>query len=263
VSGGAVRLRIDLAYDGTDFAGWARQPGQRTVQGELEGALARLVASEHPIVTVGAGRTDAGVHARGQVAHADMQSQQYGVIADKPADRLNATTPDDIIISSVQLAEPDFDARFSATWRRYRYYLCDQESEFDPLARGFVLLWPKPLDETLMDEVAQQLVGEHDMAVFCRRRPNASTLRNLHSVSIERAGPWVTAEFVATSFCHSMVRSMVGALLAVGDGRRSAAWLNDLLGRPERDPEIHVAPAHGLVLEAVGYQASGSIAVSA
>lgn len=262
MSDGAVRLRIDLAYDGTNFAGWARQPGQRTVQGELEAALDRLVDSHRPVLTVGAGRTDAGVHARGQVAHADLTQDQFQVIADKPTERLNATTSDDIVVTSAKLAQPDFDARFSATWRKYRYYICDSEAEFDPLARGFVLLWPKPLNDLLMSDLSQGWVGEHDMAAFCRKRPNAATLRNLHSASVTRVGPWVTAEFVATSFCHSMVRSMVGALLAVGDGRRSSKWLAALLGRPEREPEIQVAPAHGLVLEAVGYGPSSKIRVS-
>lgn len=263
MSEGAVRLRIDLAYDGTDFAGWARQPGQRTVQGELEAGLARLVGDKEPVFTVGAGRTDAGVHARGQVAHADLTAAQYEVIADRPADRLNAITPDDIVIRSVRVAETDFDARFSAIWRRYGYYLCDQESQFDPLTRRSVLLWPKSLDDALMAKVAQSLLGERDMAVFCRKRPDSSTIRHLHSVSISRQGPLVAVEFVANSFCHSMVRSIVGGLLAVGDGRRSADWFLGLLGQTERNPEVHVAPPHGLVLEAVGYPPSGSIGLSA
>jgi len=253
VSDGVVRLRLDLAYDGRDFAGWAKQPGQRTVQGELEAALTTLTGATDSVTTVGAGRTDAGVHARGQVAHADVSAEQWQVIADKPAERLNAITPDDIVIHATSLAEEGFDARFSAIWRRYRYYLCDDVSGFDPLARGFVVVWPKTLDVALMHEVGQGLIGEHDMAVFCRRRPNSSTLRNLHSLSVTRAGPYVTAEFVATSYCHSMVRSIVGAVLAVGDQRRTPRWFAGLLGKSERDPEIQVAPPAGLVLEEVGY----------
>jgi tRNA pseudouridine38-40 synthase len=255
VSEETIRLRIDLAYDGTNFSGWARQPDQSTVQGELETALATLTGLSEPLLTVGAGRTDAGVHARGQVAHVDWPASVWQRISGLAVEKLNALTPTDITIMGVSAVEPSFDARFSAKWRRYRYYLCDDQPVLDPLLRGWVLLWPKRLDVVSMHEAAQKLVGERDMAVFCKKRPESSTVRNLEHVLVSRSliKNLVVAEFVAQSFCHSMVRSMVGALLAIGDGRHEPSWLSELLNEKERSSAVQVAPAHGLVLEEVGY----------
>ena len=250
-----IRLRIDLAYDGTDFAGWARQPDQFTVQGELERALGVLANSLAPVLTVGAGRTDAGVHARGQVAHADFPEDAWQRIASGAAEKLNALTPSSITIKSVSAGDSNFDARFSAKWRRYRYHLCDDQSALDPLVRNWVLVWPKKLDVAKMHEAAQLMIGERDMAVFCKKRPESSTVRNLTRLAVSRSaeGGLVVAEFVAQSFCHSMVRSMVGALVAVGDGRHESGWVSQLMSEKERSSAVQVAPAHGLVLEEVGY----------
>jgi len=255
VSEETIRLRIDLAYDGTEFAGWARQPDQLTVQGELEKSLTVLAGSADAVLTVGAGRTDAGVHARAQVAHVDFPASAWQQISSTAVEKLNALTPSSITIKDVSAATSSFDARFSAKWRRYRYYMCDDEATLDPLVRGWVLVWPKRLDVAKMHETAQLIIGERDMAVFCKKRPESSTVRDLRHAAVSRSlvEGLVVAEFVAQSFCHSMVRSMVGALLAVGDGRHDSEWLRQLLSEKERSSAVQVAPAHGLVLEEVGY----------
>jgi tRNA pseudouridine38-40 synthase len=246
-----VRLRIDLAYDGTDFRGWATQPGLRTVQEELERALATVLRLP-PVSVVCAGRTDAGVHARGQVVHVDVPSS---ALAEDPARltrRLNgALEARDVRVRRVIAAPPGFDARYSPLWRRYAYRICDGIP--DPLTRGHVLFWPRPLDIDAMNAASATLVGLHDFASFCRRREGATTVRTLLELSWVRTGDLLTGTVRADAFCHQMVRSLVGCLVAVGDGRRPVAWASQILAAGVRDAGVTVVPAHGLTLEEVAY----------
>ncbi|WP_231116260.1 tRNA pseudouridine(38-40) synthase TruA [Motilibacter rhizosphaerae] len=256
---GAVRVRLDLGYDGTAFAGWARQPGLRTVQGTLEEALAHLWRCD-VAVTV-AGRTDAGVHARGQVAHADVPRTAWEASAASAVRRLAGLLPPDVRVHGAAPAPPGFDARFAATSRTYAYRVRDDLAGADPLERAWVLAHPRRLDLGLLGEGSRLLLGEHDFAAFCRRREGATTIRTLLRLDWARdeAGRAV-ATVQADAFCHSMVRSLVGALLPVGDGRRPPAWLGDVLRARARDSAVNVAPPHGLVLERVDYPADDALA---
>ena len=266
-----VRIRIDLAYDGTDFHGWATQPRLRTVQGELETALATaLQIPEAPVVC--AGRTDTGVHARGQVTHLDVDDGALAASAgrseDPPAEallrRLNGILPADVRVRRVVAAAEGFDARFSATWRRYAYRVADRPGVVDPLTRRHVLAWPRPLDLDAVNEASALLLGEHDFASFCKRREGATTIRTLLDLSWGRDVDGVAVATVrADAFCHSMVRALVGCLLTIGEGRRPAAWAADVLRAQVRDPAVTVAPAHGLTLEEVGYPADEELAARA
>lgn len=251
--GALVRLRLDLGYDGTDFHGWAEQPGQRTVQGVVQDALWRVLRTEQqPSLTV-AGRTDAGVHARGQVAHLDIAGQAWEATS-APLRRLNRLLPPDVRLHAIRPAPEGFDARFSALWRRYSYRVWDRPQEADPLRRRDTLWHPRELDITLMNSAAAACLGEHDFAAFCRRRLGASTVRELLRLSWSRdeAGV-VTGTVIADAFCHNMVRALTGALLAVGDGRKPPAWLAEILTAAVRDPAVVVAPPHPLCLEQVRY----------
>jgi len=246
-----VRVRLDLAYDGTDFAGWATQPGLRTVQGQLEVALGTLARADQPRLTV-AGRTDAGVHARGQVAHVDLAP----AVADDPLllRRLNGLLPLDVRVRRVARAPEGFDARFSAVWRRYRYRVADGAAAADPLRRRDTLDWPRRLDLDTLRAAGERLLGEHDFAAYCRRRPGATTVRAVLALTWDRRPDGVLVmEVTADAFCHSMVRSLVGALVSVGEGRRDVAWPAAQLLLRERSGGVAVAPPHGLCLQEVGY----------
>jgi tRNA pseudouridine38-40 synthase len=266
-----VRLRLDLAYDGTAFHGWAAQPGLRTVQGELERALATVLRVPAVPVTC-AGRTDTGVHARGQVVHLDVEPDVLGASAgrseDPPADalvrRLNGVLDDDVRVHRAREVPEAFDARFGALWRRYAYRIADAPALVDPLTRAAVLAWPRVLDLDAMNDAAARLVGEHDFAAFCKRREGATTIRTLLDLRWDRdaAGPAV-ATVRADAFCHSMVRALVGCLVAVGEGRRTAEWAGDVLTAAVRDPGVTVMPAHGLTLEEVAYPADEALAAQA
>ncbi|HUR50735.1 MAG TPA: tRNA pseudouridine(38-40) synthase TruA [Mycobacteriales bacterium] len=249
---GAVRVRLDLAYDGSEFAGWAYQHDERTVQGELEKALATLARrADLPRVTV-AGRTDAGVHARGQVAHVDLPPE----LAVDPLllRRLNGVLPHDVRIRRVGAAPAGFDARFSGVSRTYRYRVADGPESVDPLRRHDTLAWPRPLDLRALQAASALLLGLRDFAAFCRRREGATTVRTLLRLEWERDADGVLVATVqADAFCHSMVRSLVGALLAVGEGRRPVEWPASLLSFGVRASEVAVAPAHALTLEHVEY----------
>ncbi len=339
-----VRLRLDLGYDGTEFSGWARQPARRTVQGELEGALGRVLrADPAPSLTV-AGRTDAGVHARGQVAHVDVavetlaafeaerhrrrrrapvredlheavgqtRGEAIGVapeaveqalspeavgqarealegtrvgaigagreespeaVTQEPGRtfaegwqpegdewlsailrRLSGVLPPDVRVHAVSVAPAGFDARFSALSRRYAYRVCDAPGGVDPLRRREVLWHNRPLDVDSLNAASARLVGEHDFAAFCRKREGATTIRELQRLDWVRGDDGViVAAVVADAFCHSMVRALVGSLLAVGEGRRPVEWPAHVLANAVRDSGVHVAPAHGLTLEEVRY----------
>ncbi|MBB2909462.1 tRNA pseudouridine38-40 synthase [Streptosporangium becharense] len=281
-----VRLRLDLAYDGTDFSGWARQPGRRTVQGEIEEALGRILrVAEPPSLTV-AGRTDAGVHARGQVAHLDLEIDALEAVqsrnrrrtdAAKPLPepgsaaelderlaalcrRLAGVLPSDVRVHRVSVSPEGFDARFSALSRRYAYRVCDTPGGVDPLRRHEVLWYSRPLDVDRLNAAAAALLGEHDFAAFCKKREGATTIRELQRLDWTRRDGLVVATVVADAFCHSMVRALVGSLLPVGEGRLPVEWPGQVLSRAVRDTGVHVAPAHGLCLEEVRYPEATELA---
>ena len=266
-----MRLQIDLAYDGSDFHGWATQPGLRTVQGELEQALRTILRLEAAPVTC-AGRTDTGVHARGQVTHLDLPEDSLAAVAGRSADpaeevllrRLNGLLPADVRVRGVRRAAEGFDARFSALWRRYSYRIVDSPDRVDPLTRNHVLAWPRPLDVEAMQVASAALLGEHDFAAFCRRREGATTLRTLLDLEWQRRSDGVVEVLVrADAFCHHMVRSLVGCLLAVGDGRRPVEWPAEVLSAQGRNPSVTVVQPHGLTLEEVAYPADDGLAARA
>ena len=265
-----TRLRLDLAYDGTNFTGWAKQPGIRTVQGELEDALATVFRRHgpSPLLTV-AGRTDAGVHATGQVAHLDLTGAQLahlaaphgrGARAAEPtvalAKRLNgiAGLKSDVYVSQVSIAPPGFDARFSPVYRRYSYRIADAVARRDPLLRSHTVWYPAALDLDAMNVAARELLGLADWAAYCRPREGATTIRELQEFRWERdeAGVLV-AQLQADAFCHSMVRALVGATVAVGEGKLAGDRPVGIRDEAHRTSEFKVMPAHGLTLVEVGY----------
>ena len=273
-----VRLRLDLAYDGAGFAGWARQPGLRTVQGVLEEALATIFSRQGPApqLTV-AGRTDSGVHATGQVAHLDLTGEQWAALTRQGQDRRGGARPPleglrrrldglagdrgDVVLTSVRIAAAGFDARFAPLWRRYAYRVADADATRDPLRRGHTLWHAARLDRTAMDGAALTLVGLHDFASFCKPREGATTIRTLQEFRWDRDPDGVlVARLRADAFCHSMVRAMVGACLAVGEGRLTASDVDRLRRAEERTSAFPVAPARGLTLTEVGYPADEELA---
>lgn len=253
-------MRFDLAYDGTDFSGWARQPSRRTVCGVLEDTMS-MVLREDVSLTV-AGRTDAGVHASGQVAHADLP---ITVDVDALPKRLARVLPADVRIFSARVVPEAFDARFSALRRHYEYRVSDAAFGAHPLRRLDTLAWPRPLDVSAMNVAAELLLGEHDFCAFCKRREGATTIRELQRLELVRSPKdgVVTAFVSADAFCHSMVRSLIGALLAVGEGRKPVEWPGSLLSLHARASGVTVAPAHGLSLVRVDFPADSELAARA
>jgi len=266
-----VRVRLGIAYDGTDFNGWSRQPGLRTVQGVLEDALATLFrrAGVAPRLTV-AGRTDAGVHALGQVAHVDLPADALALVTkarrghleqDAGAEAVLARRitsilglDADVVVTAVEPAPDGFDARFSAVWRRYEYRVADASARRDPLQRRRTVAYPRRLDAAAMDAAARSLVGLHDFAAFCKPREEATTIRTLQSYGWQRRDDGVlVASLQADAFCHSMVRALVGACVAVGEGRLEASDPLALLRAAERTSAFKVMPAKGLTLIEIGY----------
>ena len=245
-----------MSYDGTEFSGWARQPSRRTVRGVLEDTMS-MVLREDVRWTV-AGRTDAGVHATGQVAHCDLLSLPDGF-----RDRLARALPADVRVLDVRPAPPGFDARFSAVRRHYVYRVCDRQWAADPLRRRDTVMWPRAVDVDALNAAARLLLGEHDFAAFCKRREGATTIRALQHLTWTRDAGVLTAEVAADAFCHAMVRSLVGALLAVGEGRKPAGWPSSLLRAESRASSVTVAPAHGLTLAAVDYPPDEELAARA
>ncbi|WP_117213306.1 tRNA pseudouridine(38-40) synthase TruA [Allorhizocola rhizosphaerae] len=246
-----ARIRLDVAYDGTGFAGWAVQPGRRTVAGSLLAVLERLFKA--PTGLTVAGRTDAGVHATGQVCHVDVPREAWEQLGPALIRKLAGLLPPDVRVVRASEVPPDFDARFSALWRRYEYRVTDAPWGVNPLRRLDTLAWPRRLDLDPMNEAARGLIGEHDFAAYCRRKENATTIRRITALDWRREGDLLVATVQADAFCQQMVRSLVGALLAVGEGRRAVSWPASLLTRTSRESEVLVAPAHGLTLVAVGY----------
>ncbi|MCD6640386.1 MAG: tRNA pseudouridine(38-40) synthase TruA [Nocardioides sp.] len=266
-----MRLRLDLSYDGTDFSGWASQPTLRTVQGTLESALETALRVPRVRVVV-AGRTDAGVHARGQVAHLDVEPEVLVASAGRSPDpplaalvrRLNGILPPDVRLRRATEAPDGFDARFSAVWRRYAYRVADSPEVVDPLARRHVLAWPRPLDVDAMNAASADLLGLRDFASFCRAREGATTVRTLKELSWARDDSGVAVgRVVADAFCHNMVRALVGCLLSVGEGRRTVQWPAEVMAGRRRDQGVTVVHAHGLTLEEVGYPAGAELAAQA
>ncbi|MFC9892405.1 tRNA pseudouridine(38-40) synthase TruA [Nocardia sp. NPDC127579] len=253
---GTVRVRLDISYDGTDFIGWARQPGMRTVQGVLEESLSKVF--REPIGLTVAGRTDAGVHADGQVAHFDTTATDFD--GAKLVYRMARFLPKDVRIKAARLAPPDFDARFSAIRRHYVYRLTTAPYGAAPLEARSVVGCRGTVDLEAMRVASRKLLGLHNFAAFCRRREGATTVRELQRFDWERDGDHLIAHVSADAFCWSMVRSLVGAILAVGEGRRTPEWVAGLLRETERSSSVTVAPAHGLSLIAVDYPADGELA---
>jgi tRNA pseudouridine38-40 synthase len=260
--GGFVRLRLDIAYDGTEFAGWAVQAGQRTVAGVLDDALSTVFRV--PVQLRAAGRTDAGVHATGQVAHFDVpadalsnaypRSTRAGDSEFLPlVRRLSRFLPQDVCVLDIRRAAPGFDARFSALRRHYAYRLSTAPYGVEPQEARFVTAWPRPLDVDAITAASRDLVGLHDFAAFCRQREGATTIRDLQRLDWTRDGDRVAAYVTADAFCWSMVRSLVGALLAVGEHRREPDWCAGLLTSTQRSSDFAAAPAHGLTLFGVDY----------
>jgi tRNA pseudouridine38-40 synthase len=258
---GFRRLRVDLSYDGTNYAGWAKQPDQKTLQGSIEEVLERLVRTQ--VATVVAGRTDAGVHATGQVLHADIpefvEPSRY-----RPEEdiwdfehlkfRLNQMLDEDIRVNEVSAAPLNFDARFSASARHYRYKLLDGNRDLAPLKRFDTATWFRPLDIALMNQASAPLLGKHDFFTFCRYREGATTLRTLLEFSWSRdSDGCVICDIAADGFGWNMVRNLVGASVCVGEGRFPASWMGEILEANERVSDSYVFPARGLTLVQVDY----------
>jgi tRNA pseudouridine38-40 synthase len=261
---GLVRLRLDLGYDGSDFHGWATQPGLRTVQEVVEEALRVVLAMPAPPVLTVAGRTDAGVHARGQVAHADVPVDAWTRGAEAAFRRMGRLLPTDVRLWSIAAAPSGFDARFSALWRRYSYRVCDDPARADPLRRRDTLWYRHRLDTDRMNEAARACLGEHDFAAFCRRRDGATSIREVLALDWGRDERGIAvATVTADAFCHNMVRALTGALLSVGDGSKPVQWFADILAARRRDPAVQVAPPHPLCLEEVGYPDAAQLAARA
>lgn len=267
-----MRIRLDIAYDGTHFRGWAAQPAHRTVQGVLEAALTRIVGPDVRFVV--AGRTDAGVHATGQVAHVDLTDEQWervtsrhgraahdpaGSIAGRMRGVLGAYA--DATVTASSIAPDGFDARFSAVWRRYHYRIADLDSGYDPLRRHDTTTVRATLDVDAMDAAARTLIGLHDFAAYCKPREGATAIRTLLDYRWERdSDGLLVAEVKADAFCHSMVRALVGACVAVGEGRLAVADLVVLRDALTRTSEFKVLAARGLTLAEVGYPADELLA---
>jgi tRNA pseudouridine38-40 synthase len=262
VEPGFVRVRLDLAYDGAEFSGWAKQRTRRTVQGELESAIQTVLRLADPVGLTVAGRTDAGVHARGQVAHVDLPAEVWAAEGGKLLRRLAGRLPWDVRVWRVSEAPEGFNARFSAIWRRYAYRVGDHPGGVDPLLRGHVLWHDRPVDVGLMNEAAKLLLGEHDFAAYCKKREGATTIRTLLELYWERdpATGLAVATVRADAFCHNMVRALVGAMILVGDGHRAVGFPGEVLAGRVRHSAVNVVRPHGLTLEEVGYPADELLA---
>lgn len=277
------RVRIDFAYDGTPFAGWAKQPGLITVQSVLEAALALIF--RQPTYTVVAGRTDAGVHALHQVIHIDVPTDRWNNLPGRTDDtperalrrklrgalsrtlataekelgmpgRLDGTLQRAITISSCQAVPDTFDARFSALERSYRYLIEDNQDEqgSNPLYRHLAWHINKPLNLELMNSAAQNLLGLHDFLSFCKPREGSTTIRELRELTFtRREDGLVEAVIRADAFCHNMVRTLIASLVMVGEGTKDEAWLISRITEPVRDSQVRLAAPRGLALNSIVY----------
>lgn len=266
-----MRLRIDFGYDGRDFSGWAMQPGLRTVEETLAQAWGTIARTEPPRLTV-AGRTDAGVHARGAVCHLEVDPAAYDALpgrSDRTAAqaairRLNGVLPADVVVHLVREAPDGFDARFSASSRRYSYRICDDPAALDPTRRGDTVRAKHPLNVELLNAAAGQLIGLNNFAAFCKRRAGATTVRTLLTYHwVREVHGTIVATVIADAFCHSMVRSLVGVVLPVGEGARPVQWPVQVMTAQLRHPAVRVMPPHGLCLEEVTYPPEDQLAARA
>lgn len=273
---GSIRLRLDLAYRGAPFHGWARQPGLLTVQGCLEEALSLI--TRQPVLLTVAGRTDAGVHARGQVAHLDVPKESWLSLSrgreesdQIRGERLRARLEGlagrglngALALKQVTVVAADFDARFSALSRTYRYLICDDPRAQDP-CRLDIARTSSPLEEEKMQVAAQALCGEHDFLPFARPREGATTIRTLHSFTVSRPQPGIVQAMIrADAFCHSQVRFMMGALIEIGRGKYQTDWIGELLAAGVRDQRVPLADGRGLTLWEVAYPPADQYALQA
>jgi tRNA pseudouridine38-40 synthase len=247
--GGFLRLKIKLAYDGTNFSGWAKQPDRRTVQEEFEKAFATIV--RHQCESIVAGRTDAGVHATAQIIHIDVPENTD--LADL-AYRLNRLLDTDLRVLEIEVAPEGFHARFSALRRHYQYQIVDANRAINPLDRYDRASWYRPLDLARLNEASALLLGEHDFAAFCKYREGATTIRTLETFQWERKEDGLlVAQVVADAFCYSMVRNLVGSAVCVAEGRFEPSWIAEMLANRERISDSMVFPAEGLTLVQVDY----------
>jgi tRNA pseudouridine38-40 synthase len=246
---GFRRLRLDLSYDGTNFSGWAVQPDRRTVQQCIEEAISTVAQSRAE--TIVAGRTDAGVHATGQVIHVDLPES---LELDDLAYKLNRILDEDVRVNQIQIAPIAFHARFSALRRYYEYRILDENKVIPPLDRFNTASWYRPLDVDQMNHASALLLGTHDFAAFCKFREGATTIRTLETYQWRRdRDGYLVGDVVADAFCYSMVRNLVGAIVCVADGRKEPDWISTLLENKERVSDSLVFPARGLSLYKVDY----------
>ena len=246
---GFRRLLIEIAYDGTSFSGWAVQPDRRTVQACIEEALSKIARIS--VETIVAGRTDAGVHATGQVIHVDVPES---LVLEDLGYKLNRILDEDVRINNIEIAPPAFHARFSALRRYYEYRILDENKVIQPLARLNTASWYRPLDVDLMNHASALLLGTHDYAAFCKFREGGTTIRTLETYQWRRDREgYLVADVVADAFCYSMVRNLVGAIVCVADGRKDPEWISTLLENKERVSDSLVFPARGLTLYKVDY----------
>lgn len=257
---GFRRLRLDIAYDGTHFFGWATQPGHRTLQDLIEEAISRI--SQTNIDSIVAGRTDAGVHATGQVIHVDVPDAMFerDLTYLDLRYKLNRILDEDVRIMNVSDAPEGFHARFSALRRYYSYKILDNNDVIAPLSRHDVASWYRPLDADRMNEASALLLGHHDFAAFCKFKVGGTTIRTLEKYEWHRSDQGLlVADVVADAFCYSMVRNLVGAVVCVADGRQSPAWIAQLLANKERVSDSLVFPARGLTLYQVDYPSNDQL----
>jgi tRNA pseudouridine38-40 synthase len=252
---GFLRLRLDLAYDGTNFFGWGKQPDRRTVQEEVEKAIA--IISQSKIDSIVAGRTDAGVHATGQVIHVDVPES---INLDEIAYKLNRILDTDVRVMGVSIAPPAFHARFSALRRHYTYRILDANKVIPPLHRYDVASWYKPLAVDQLNEASALLLGDHDFAAYCKFREGATTIRQLQRFEwIRDSDGYLVGDIVADAFCYSMVRNLVGAVVCVADGRFGPEWIQETLANKVRVSDSLVFPACGLTLRQVDYPSDSEL----
>jgi tRNA pseudouridine38-40 synthase len=257
---GFRRLRIDVAYDGTAFFGWATQPDKRTIQDLVESAVACI--SRSSVESVVAGRTDAGVHATGQVIHVDLPETVFadGLTYRDLRYKLNRILDEDVRIMEISDAPEGFHARFSALRRIYTYKILDNNEVIAPLSRYDVAPWYRPLDVDLINKASALVLGHHDFAAFCKFKDGGTTIRTLEKYQWRRDSQGLlTAEVVADAFCYSMVRNLVGAVICVADGRKDPSWIQELLANKERVSDSLVFPARGLSLTRVEYPSDNEL----